>query len=189
MAASGGGAAPLAVWGQQRTPAAATAMLFLRNRFRRNRRAMMHLFGSILLTAFAVYMTWGYLNSSLDASDPATFVGLVLVVGFPLLGAALLARRHATVHRRRGERTIRLRQQTIESELLKLAAEKGGRLTAVELAMHLAITPEAATEALDRLALRGQADYEVTDAGVIVYSFHDIMHLGGKHTAKGVLDA
>lgn len=145
--------------------------------------------GALALTALALLMTAGYLRSDLDWRHPATFVSLVLLVGLPLVGATLLVRSHAALGRAGSDRTTRLRNQTLESEVLKLAAEKGGRLTAVELAMHLAIAPEAATEALDRLALRGQAEYAVTDAGVIVYTFHDIIHLGGKDSAKGVLDA
>lgn len=149
---------------------------------------MSRILGALFLTVVALVMTMGYLRSDLEWRDPATFIGLLLVVGLPLFGAAILARSHRDAQRSRGDRTIRLRNQTIESELLKLAAQRGGRLTAVEVAMHLALTPEAATAALDRLALRGQAEYAVTDAGVIVYSFHDIIHLDGKHSAKGVLD-
>ena len=70
-----------------------------------------------------------------------------------------------------------------------LAGEKGGRLTAVEVSVALAISPEEAGEALKSLGIRGHADVQVTDDGVLVYDFYDIRHLGGKSTAKGVLDA
>jgi hypothetical protein len=150
---------------------------------------MIRLLGAVILMVIALFMTSGYLQSDRDWREPATFVALLLVVGLPLLGAALLVRSHSAAGRARSDSTTRLRHQTIESEVLKLAAERGGRLTAVELAMHLAIAPEAATEALDRLALRGQAEYAVSDAGVIVYTFHDIIHLDGKDSARNVLDA
>ena len=145
---------------------------------------------AVALVAFPLVMSMGYRKSEREwQSEPATAVAVVLLIVLPLIGAGLLARGHYDRRRHRGEHTSRLRHPMIESELLNRAAAKGGRLTTVELAMHLAISPESATEALDRLALRGQAEYEVTDAGVIVYSFHDIIHLGGKHSAKGVLDA
>ncbi len=149
---------------------------------------MTRLFAAAGLAAMALFMTIGFLAGDQDLTAPATLAAVLMVVVLPAIGSAVLVRSHLASGRNDNERTTRMRHQTIESELLKLAAEKGGRLTAVELAMHLAITPESATEALDRLALRGQAEYEVTDAGVIVYSFHDIIHLGGKHSAKGVLD-
>ena len=53
----------------------------------------------------------------------------------------------------------------------------------------MAITPEAAKDALDALALREQAELEITESGVIVYAFHDVRHLEEKSRAKGVLDA
>lgn len=150
---------------------------------------MSRLFGAAGLAAIALFMLIGFLAGDHDSRAPATLFAVALVVVLPAVGAVLLVRSHAALGRAGSEHTTRLRNQTIESEVLKLAAAKGGRLTAVELAMHLAIAPEAAIEALDRLALRGQAEYAVTDAGVIVYTFHDIIHLGGKDSAKGVLDA
>jgi predicted ArsR family transcriptional regulator len=82
-----------------------------------------------------------------------------------------------------------LRRQTIESEILRLAARHSGRLTSVEVASDLAISPEAAKDALDSLSERDLADIQITESGVIVYSFRDVRHLGEKAEAKGVLDA
>ena len=48
---------------------------------------------------------------------------------------------------------------------------------------------DAAAEALKQLGIRGHAEVQVTDDGVLVYDFYDIRHLGGKASAKGVLDA
>ena len=134
-------------------------------------------------------MLSGYLNSDVARSSPAALVALLLVVGLPLAGSVILLRGHFRATHTQQSRKEQLRQQTIESEILKLAMTHGGKLTAVEVAAQFAITPEHATEALDRLALRGQAAHEVTDAGVIVYSFYDIVHLGGKSSARDVLDA
>ncbi|HET9066656.1 MAG TPA: hypothetical protein VFN22_12620 [Gemmatimonadales bacterium] len=150
---------------------------------------MSRLFGAGALAAIALFMLTGFLGSDLDRDAPASLAAFALVVGLPAIGAVLLARGYL---RDRGGQTARkelLRQQTIESGILRLAIASEGRLTAVEVAAQLALTPEGATEALDRLALRGQAEYEVTDDGVIVYGFRDIRNLGGKDTARGVLDA
>lgn len=149
---------------------------------------MNRLTAAAVLATIALFMFTGFLFGEQPEWTPANIAAFLLVVALPAFCAVMLARSHFELVRDKSDRINRLREQIMESELLTLASERGGRLTAVELAMHLAITPEAATEALDRLALRGQAAYEVTDAGVIVYSFHDIIHLGGKHSAKGVLD-
>ena len=82
-----------------------------------------------------------------------------------------------------------LRQQTFESEILRLAGQRNGRLTAVEVMTEFAIPLEQANNLLESLMIRELADIEVTDSGVVVYAFHDIKHLSEKPRAKGILDA
>jgi len=61
----------------------------------------------------------------------------------------------------------------------------------IDLHLHTTVSdgrssPEAlVTEA----AHAGLAVIAVTERGVVVYTFHDAKHLGGKGDAKGVLDA
>jgi hypothetical protein len=149
----------------------------------------MKLTGAVALGILALFMFVGFLNSDAALGAPATLAALALTIGLPALGAGLLLRSHFTERTRLKGRKALLRQQTLEAEILRLAREREGRLTTVEVAMHLAMTPEAAKEALDALVVRGLADLEITDAGLLVYSFYDIRHLGGKSSAKGVLDA
>ncbi len=148
----------------------------------------MKLIGAAALGILALFMLVGFLNSDAAPGAPATLAALALTIGLPALGGGLLLRSHYSERERLQGRKALLRQQTIEAEILRLAGEHQGRLTAVEVATQLAMTPEGAKEALDALALRGQAELEITDAGVLVYSFYDIRHLGGKPSAKGVLD-
>jgi hypothetical protein len=149
---------------------------------------MKRLSGAFALGAISLFMLMGYLRSDIDGTAPEALAAFALLVLLPAAGAFTLARSHFDSHGQAGARKEALRLQTIESEVLKLAVERGGKLAAVEVATQLALSPEQATEALDRLALRGQAEYEVTDAGVIVYAFRDILHLGSKDSAKGLLD-
>ncbi len=149
---------------------------------------MSKLIGAAALGILALFMLVGFLNSDAALGAPATLAALALTIGLPALGAGLLVRSHYAERARLQGRKALLRQQTLEAEILRLARQHKGRLTAVEVATHLAMTPEAAKEALDALVMRGQADLEITEAGVLVYSFYDIRHLGGKSSAKGVLD-
>lgn len=150
---------------------------------------MNKLIGAGLLALLALFMLAGFLNSSLALSSGSAIVALLLSVGLPAAGAVMLARGHYADKSRLTGRKAELRRNTIDAEILRLAGEHGGRLTAVEVATALSMTPESAAEALSQLGIRGQADVEVTDDGVLVYSFYDVRHLGGKSTAKGVLDA
>ncbi|HET7462015.1 MAG TPA: hypothetical protein VFJ82_12235 [Longimicrobium sp.] len=141
------------------------------------------------LALLALFMLAGFFNSTLSLSAPAALAALVITVGLPAAGAVLLARGHFADRSRLVGRKAALRGQVIDAEILRLAAAHQGRLTAVEVAAALTMRPEDAAEALKQLGIRGQADVQVTDDGVLVYSFYDVRHLAGKATAKGVLDA
>lgn len=150
---------------------------------------MNKLIGAAALAVLALFMLVGFVNSGRDLGAQATLAALAITVALPAAGAALLARGHFAEKSRISGRKAELRRNTMDAEILRLAGQHGGRLTAVEVATALAVPPEAAAEALAGLGIRGQADVEVTDDGVLVYSFYDVRHLGGKSSARGVLDA
>jgi len=149
---------------------------------------MNKLTGAVGLALLALLMLAGFFNADAALAAPATLAALALTVGLPAAGAALLARGHFAEKSRLTGRKAELMRNTVDAEIMRLAGERGGRLTAVEVAMALAMTPDAAAEALKQLGIRGHAEVQVTDDGVLVYDFYDIRHLGGKGSAKGVLD-
>ena len=151
---------------------------------------MSKILGAGGLAAVALFMLLGFLNSSAAAAGGATvIVTLLLVVGLPAVGSALLLRSHFGERARLSGRREQLRQHTFDAEILRLAGEKGGRLTVLEVATALGVSPEGAKAALDGLLMREHADLAITDEGITVYTFHDIRHLGGKDSARGLLDA
>ena len=139
-----------------------------------------------VLIALALFMFIGYMRADVDGG--AALFALVITVLLPAAGGVALVtgrvRGRGAVSARRDE----LRQQTLEAELLRLAGARAGRLTIVEAVTELAVPPEEAKSALDALAVRGLADFEVTDSGVVVYVFHDIENLGDKSQARGLLE-
>jgi uncharacterized membrane protein len=142
--------------------------------------------GGAALLGLAAFMLYGFLRSDASLASPAAIAALLIAVALPAAGGIALLR---GLGRGRSARVERLRQQTIEAEILRLAMQQGGRLTAVEVAAALGLPSESAKAALDSLAEREIADLEITDAGVIVYSFHEARNVGGKHSARGLLDA
>jgi hypothetical protein len=144
---------------------------------------------AVCLGLLAVFMLLGFASSTAALSGPATLGALLITVVLPGAGALLLARSHYAEHARIQSRKAHLRQQGTDSEILRLAREHGGRLAAVEVAMELGTSPEVAKEWLDALVMREQAQLEITADGVLIYSFYDVRYLGGKGTAKDVLDA
>jgi hypothetical protein len=145
---------------------------------------MRHIIGWLLI-ALAGFMFMGYLGA--DVGGAAAVFALLIAVALPAAaGIALLSGRLRLGSG--GARKLELRQQTLEAELLRIAGVHGGKLTIVEAVSELAVTPEEAKQSLDTLAVRGLADFEVTDSGVVVYVFHDLQHLGDKSKSKGLLE-
>jgi predicted DNA-binding transcriptional regulator len=89
---------------------------------------------------------------------------------------------------RRLQKQSELRSRTVEAEVLRIARAHNGKLTIVEIVTDLAITPEEAQTAVDSLVRQQVADIEVTDSGVLVYTFYDIKHLPEKQSSRNILE-
>ena len=138
------------------------------------------------LIAVAGFMFIGYLGA--DVSGPAAIGALLVAVALPAAAGIALIRGGGSGSGRLTARREALRRDTLQAELLRLAAQHAGRLTIVEAVAALAITPEEAKERLDALTVQGIADFEVTDSGVIVYVFHDVQRLDEKTQGRGLLE-
>jgi hypothetical protein len=141
--------------------------------------------GAGLLLA-ALLMFTGFLRSGANLA-PATIFALLLTVGAPAAGGVWLITTNFRRDKKLVGRRDELRQRTLEAEVLRLAGARGGKLTVVEMVSELAVSPEEAKATLEALAIRGLAEVEVTESGVLVFAFHDIQHLGEKSRSKGVL--
>ena len=138
------------------------------------------------LLALAGLMLYGFLRSSLAITAPATIGALLVAVALPAIAGFMLIRGIGTADQARRDS---LRQQTIEAEVMKLAIQHQGKLTTLEVATALALPQDETKVALDRMVEREIADLEITDDGVIVYTFDAAKRLGSKGTSRGILDA
>ncbi len=146
------------------------------------------LFGGGALIAVSLFMLLGFFNAG-PMSAGASIATLLLVVGLPAGAGIALIRGHYTSTRGFTQRRDELRRQTQEAEVLQLAQEHKGRLTVVEVATRLALPMPTVEALLGGLHERGMAEIEITDAGLIVYTFRDIQLLPGKGESKDVLNA
>jgi hypothetical protein len=144
--------------------------------------------GGGLLILLAAFMAVGFLNATTPHSAGANVFALLITVALPGVAGMTLIGRRLRSGRRLDVRRDQLRQQTLESEVLRLAAQRGGRLTLVEIMTDMAIDTIAAQAALDALVEREVADIAVTDSGILVYTFRDVERLGEKSGARGVLE-
>jgi hypothetical protein len=142
--------------------------------------------GGLLLVA--ALMLLGFLVGDADPSAPATVAAILISVGIPAATGGWLIAKHFGLGRAAEERRERLRQDTLEAEVLRMAGRYDGRLTAVEVAGELGVPAGTAKELLDALMANDLADIEITESGVLVYAFHDVQHLSEKPAAKKLLD-
>jgi hypothetical protein len=143
--------------------------------------------GGAVLLAVAAFMLLGFARTGASLFSATALAALLITVALPGgFGVALL---RGGMRGGSSDRTRELRRQTIDAEILKLAMAQQGRLTEVEVASTLALPAGEAKAALDGMVARQVADLEVTDSGVLVYTFHEARHLGEKQEARGLLDA
>ena len=147
--------------------------------------------GSALLLV-ALFMLFGFFRARPGGGLILVITFLIAVVlpaagGLYLWWSASAGRERAEADLR--HRKDRLRRQTLEAELIKLAERRGGKLTVVEAVAELAFDSETVSEVLEQMAVRGLVEVQVSESGVLVYSFYDVQHLDEKDDAKGALDA
>jgi hypothetical protein len=147
--------------------------------------------GGIALSFVALFMLIGFLaGGGADQSALVRLMAFGVAVGIPGAAGGALLWQHARRTRLTGPAgPDQLRGQTHQSEVVKLAQHKGGRLTIVEIVADTALSIDQAEAALAALVERGMAEVEVTDRGLIVYVFRDLQQLPDKARSRGVLDA
>ena len=79
-----------------------------------------------------------------------------------------------------GIRRLRWRKgspRQLQRDVLRLASQRGGRLTASEVAAYMDLSPDAAKKLLDGMELEDSQRVcsDVTDEGVIVYEFPELL--------------
>ncbi|HEU0302101.1 MAG TPA: hypothetical protein VFR37_21780 [Longimicrobium sp.] len=145
--------------------------------------------GAVVMALLSLFMLAGFLNSDAAVSAGARLLALGITMVLPAGGAVLLVRSYLEEKSRLSGRKAALRRQATESEILRLAQGRGGKLMAVEAALAMHLAEDTARETLDTMVAGGRAELEVTDAGNLVYTFPTLAQLSDKPTARGILDA
>ncbi len=139
--------------------------------------------GGAALLLLSAFMLYGFSRVGVGLGSATGLVALLITVVLPAAGGIALLR--GSLGGTSKTRMSQLRQQTIDAEILKLAMSRQGRLTAVEVEGALALPAGEAKASLDKLVEREVADLEITDEGVLVYTFHDARYFDGKGLIGG----
>ena len=123
----------------------------------------------MLLTLGAILLTVGIV----EFAPMAAVFGLLTTAG----GVAL----HIQANAEREERRAAL-LASLQMPVLQLAAERGGRLTVTEVAAALQWPLRRAEKVLHSLDDGWRVESDVTDEGLIVYEFREILLGPGRHS-------
>ena len=140
------------------------------------------------LIAVSLFMLLGFLLADTPMTLPVAILSFGVAVGIPAAAGGGLVYLHLKERKAGGENQDRLRRQTWEAEVVRLAGRKSGRLTVVEVVGELAITGQEAQETLESLMNQGIGDIEITESGLLVYRFEDIQKLKEKSQSRPILE-
>jgi hypothetical protein len=94
------------------------------------------------------------------------------LVGFALIVTARMVR--TALERTRSRRGRGVGKHSIEYQILRVAARRGGVLTVTDLVMETGLAIEQAEKALDRMVDGKRVSMNVSDAGVVTYEFIEL---------------
>lgn len=145
---------------------------------------MGRIWGGVLLLLLSLFMLVGYLRADYPADAAARLLFLLVFVSAPALGGAVLLRSWFTRRTQLKKRKDRLRRQTLESEVLKLARRREASLTVLDLVTELGISREEAGSVLDHFAVQGVAEAEISEFGVLNYTFTEVRNQAERRCAE-----
>lgn len=140
----------------------------------------------IALMVLGGLMALGFTQASLSQGPLVIFLSLLITVFLPLGGGFYLIKQSMAQGNLLLASKSQLAQKTLRAEILRLAAEQRGRLTVLEVTQAFALTPEQAETALDSLALDQVAEHQLTDDGLLVYTFPEVQQQIHKNQAKSI---
>ena len=140
--------------------------------------------GGVLLLLLSLFMLVGYLRADYPADAAVRLLYLLVFVSAPALGGALLLRSWFLRRNQLEKRKDRLRRQTLESEVLKLARRREASLTVFDLVTELGVSREEAGSVLDRFTVQGVAEAEISESGELNYTFTEVSNRAQRRYAE-----
>jgi hypothetical protein len=139
---------------------------------------MKKLIGGGVLIFIGLFMLLGVFSGDTlgKGSLASNAVLIFLFIVAPIGVGGLFIRSHFTGKRKALFNQEKAIQEQREKQIIRLAQQKGGRLTIPEIAVDTSMTTTEAEEFMREMTAKGYVDMQVTDAGVIVYEFYEIVH-------------
>jgi hypothetical protein len=132
--------------------------------------------GGILLCV-GLFLSLGFFLNAMEKGVDAGDIAAVVLLGIaPVIGGGMLIRSHF----KEKQKAVLEKQAAIqtqqEKEIIRLAQQKGGRLSIPEIVAGTSLNTIEADQLMREMTTKGYVDMQVTDAGVIIYEFYEIAH-------------
>ena len=130
-----------------------------------------------ILIAFGALMLLGVsVNLSESALEAADIIGAIVFGIGPIAGGGLMIRgrvkaKQQALHAKERDAYVRH-----EKEIIRLAQSRGGRISIPEIVAETSLSSDEADAVMRKMTTKGYVDMQVTDSGVIVYEFYEIVH-------------
>ncbi|NKB71845.1 MAG: hypothetical protein GKR89_32615 [Candidatus Latescibacteria bacterium] len=122
-------------------------------------------------------MLWGLINELGKQQVEFFPVGVTLVISGSLLW--LLARKLDAA-------ALVVRYRRHQNQVVRLAQQRGGRLTVTETAGETGMTAEECEDILKKLSEGGYVEVEVTESGMVVYRFPEVLYAHEKQLSRSL---
>jgi hypothetical protein len=136
---------------------------------------MKRIVGGSVLIFLGLFMLMGFFVSTKESSLMGDIMMILLFVFAPIIGGIFTIRSHYISKAKASKDQKKALQGAHEKEIILLARQKGGRLTIPEIITESSLNSEEAEEAMKELVVKRYADMNMTDSGVIVYEFYEIL--------------
>ena len=137
------------------------------------------------LIILSLFMLLGFFNADSEAGFATQGLLFLILVVAPAVGGGALIYTMVRARRSSQERIEQLRRQTQEAEVLKLALEKGGKLTVAYVMSETSLDARTAEDRLLALVTQGFGDFDAAESGTIVYSFYGMESRGHEEVGDG----
>lgn len=148
---------------------------------------MNRLAAAAFFAGIALFMLVGYFKSQL--SGMPAMLALLLSVGLPSVCCIWLLQSHFRNAQKAVNQREQLRRESIQAEIIRLAALQGGKFSIPEIVAKTAISNERIKEAAEALHLQDMLEVQIAPSGALVYALRNHTSSNDKHLAQGALDA
>ncbi len=132
--------------------------------------------GAILIGIGAFLFLGFFLNALKKGVDAGDIALMVIFCIAPITAGGLLIRSHLKEKRTAIQNQKQVLYTQREKEIIRLAQQTGGRLSIPDIVAGTSMNTIEADAMMREMTTKGYVDMQVTEAGVIVYEFFEIVH-------------